>query len=301
MIPRSLKPLYVPANTPRFVEKAHTRGADAIILDLEDSVPLAEKAQARDSLGTSVASAGQHGGDVLVRINRPLRLALADIEASVVAGADALWVSKVDSPDHVRLLSETVGEIEREHGRAVGSTKFVAVVETLKAYFQAEKIARADPRIVAMALGSEDFALETGMMPDAETLFVPKQTILFAARAAGLVPLGFIGTVSDFADTDAFAETVRRSRRFGFEGAACVHPSGVPILNAELTPSADDVAAAEKLVAAYAEAENQGFGAVAVDGKMVDVPVVERARRLLARAAAITARERKVQEFAAKS
>lgn len=293
--------LYVPANVPRFVEKAHTRGADAIILDLEDSVPVAEKAAARQALTQSAASARQHGADVLVRINRPLRLALADIEAAVAARADALWVSKIESPEHVRMLSEVTEEVERERGRVPGSTKFVAVVENPGAFFRAQEIARADPRVVAMGLGSEDFALEAGMTPDAETLYVPKQTIQFAARAAGIMPLGFIGTVADYADTEAFAETVRRSRRFGFEGAACVHPSGVPILNAELTPTADEVAAAGKIMAAYDEAEKQGLGAITVDGKMVDVPVVERARRLLARATAVAAKERRVAALASGS
>ncbi|MCY4498612.1 MAG: CoA ester lyase [Rhodospirillaceae bacterium] len=285
--------LYVPANNRRFVDGAHSRGADAIILDLEDSVPLAEKAAARGALRRSVATSGRGGADVLVRINRPLRMALADIEGAVRAGADALWLSKVESPEHVRMLAEVVSEVEHEQQRDAGSTKLVAVVESLAAYFRAEEIARSDPRVVAMGLGSEDFALEAGMAPDADTLYVPKQTIQFAARAAGIMPLGFIGTVADYADTDAFAETVRRARRFGFDGAACVHPSGVPVLNAELTPTVDEVADAEKIMTAYEEAERQGLGAVTVDGKMVDVPVVERARRLLARAAAIAEKDRR--------
>ncbi len=285
--------LYVPANNRRFVDGAHTRGADAIILDLEDSVPLAEKAAARGALRRSVATSGRGGADVLVRINRPLRMALADIEEAVRAGADALWLSKVESPEHVRMLAEVVSEVEHEQRRDAGSTKLVAVVESPAAYFRAEEIARADPRVVAMGLGSEDFALEAGMAPDADTLYVPKQTIQFAARAAGIMPLGFIGTVADYADTDAFAETVRRARRFGFEGAACVHPSGVPVLNEELTPTVDEIADAEKIMTAYEEAERRGLGAVTVDGKMVDVPVVERARRLLARAAAIAEKDRR--------
>lgn len=289
--------LYVPANNPRFVGKAHTRGADALILDLEDSVPMTGKTAARDALSESVASARQRGADVLVRINRPLRMALADVEAAIVAGADAIWVSKTGSPEHIQMLSEVAAEVEREQGRLVGSTKFVAVVENPAAYFRAQEIGRADPRIVAMGLGSEDFALEAGMNPDAETLYVPKQTVQFAARAAGVMPLGFFGTVADYADTEGFAETVRRSRRFGFEGAACVHPSGVAILNAELTPTADEIAGAEKIMAAYETAESQGLGAITLDGKMVDVPIVERAHRLLTRATAITEKDRRKAEL----
>ena len=289
--------LYVPANNPRFVEKAHTRGADALILDLEDSVPMTEKTAARDALSVSIASARQRGADVLVRINRPLRMALADMEAAIVAGADAIWVSKTESSEHIQMLSEVAAEVEREQGKLVGLTKFVVVVESPDAYFRAQEIGRADPRIVAMGLGSEDFALEAGMNPDAETLNVPKQTVQFAARAAGVMPLGFFGTVADYADTEGFAEIVRRSRRFGFEGAACVHPSGVAILNAELTPTTDEIAGAKRIMAAYETAESQGIGAITLDGKMVDVPIVERARRLLTRATAITIKDYRKSEL----
>ena len=291
--------LYVPANNPRFIEKAHTRGADAIILDLEDSVPPAEKIVARERLSEATSSVSRHGADVLVRINRPLRTALADLEAAIAAGADAIWLSKIGSPDHAQLMAEVASEIEEEIDRSVGSTKFVAVVENPAAYFRANEIARADSRIVAMGLGSEDFALEAGMTPDAETLYMPKQTIQIAARAAGIIPLGFIGTVANYADTKAFTETVRRSRRFGFEGAACVHPSCIPILNTELTPTSDEIAKAKQIIAAYEEADKQGMGAITHDGKMIDVPIVERARRLLARADAIAQKELRKAEMSA--
>ena len=291
--------LYVPANNPRFIEKAHTRGADAIILDLEDSVPPAEKIVARERLSEATSSVSRHGADVLVRINRPFRTALADLEAAIAAGADAIWLSKTESPDHAQLMAEVASEIEEEIDRSVGSTKFVAVVENPAAYFRANEIARADSRIVAMGLGSEDFALEAGMTPDAETLYMPKQTIQIAARAAGIIPLGFIGTVANYADTKAFTETVRRSRRFGFEGAACVHPSCIPILNTELTPTSDEIAKAKQIITAYEEADKQGMGAITHDGKMIDVPIVERARRLLARADAIAQKELRKAEMSA--
>jgi len=293
--------LYVPANIQRFIDKAHTRGADALILDLEDSVPMAEKVSAREMLPDSIKSVRRSGADVLVRINRPLRMALADLEAAIRAGADAIWVSTMESPEHAQLLSEVAREVEHECHRTLGSTKFAAIIENPAAFFRAAEIARADPRIVAMGLGSEDFALETGMTPDSETLYLPKQTVQFAARSAGIMPLGFFGTVADFTDTDGFTATVRRSRRFGFEGAAVVHPSGVPILNAELTPTDDEVAYARKLMAAYEEAESNGIGAITVDGKMVDVPIVERARRLLTRAKAIATKDHRKAEFTGKN
>ncbi|HUN49103.1 MAG TPA: aldolase/citrate lyase family protein, partial [Stellaceae bacterium] len=152
------------------------------------------------------------------------------------------------------------------------------------------EIARAHPRIVAMTLGAEDFALSVGMLPEAEALFFPKQQMIIAARAAGILPLGFLGTVADFRDLDAFRATIRRSRRIGFAGASVIHPSQVAILNEEFSPAADEVAHAERVVAAYEKATAAGVGAITVDGKMIDVPVVERAQALLRRHRAIAAR-----------
>jgi len=291
--------LYVPANNPRFVDKAHTRDADAIILDLEDSVPPTEKTAAREALPGAVKSVVRHGADVLVRINRPLRTALADMEAAIAAGADAIWISKTESPEHAQLMSEVATEVEREQGRVPGSTMFVAVVESPAAYFRAQEIARADSRIVAMSLGSEDFALEAGMTPDAETLYVPKQTVQYAARAAGIMPLGFFGTVADYADTEGVTEAVRRSRKFGFEGATCVHPSVVPILNTALMPTSGEINKAQEIMSAYHEAEKKGLGAITLEGKMIDVPIVERAQRLLVRADTIAEKDRRKAELSA--
>ena len=112
-----------------------------------------------------------------------------------------------------------------------------------------------------------------------------------AARAAGVMPLGFIGTVADYRDREVFRAMVRRSRRFGFEGASCIHPSGVDILNEEMTPDAGEVDRARRIVSAYESAESAGTGAITMDDRMIDVPVAERARRLLDRNAVIEARE----------
>jgi len=144
-----------------------------------------------------------------------------------------------------------------------------------------------------LTLGAEDFALSVGMLPEAEGLFFPKQQMIIAARSAGILPMGFLGTVADFRDLVAFRATIQRSRRLGFLGAACIHPSQVTILNEEYAPQADDVAHAERVVVAYERATAQGVGAITVDGKMIDVPVVERAQALLARHRAIQGRQAK--------
>lgn len=285
--------LYVPANVPRFIDGAHKRGADAIIVDLEDSVPLAERPAARRDLITTAENVARGGADVIVRINRPWRQTMLDLEAAISPRVQALAVTKVDSADHIRLIAEVVSELEAERGMTVGSTQFLALIETPAAWFQMPEIAKADRRIIALTLGGEDFALAMGMLPTAEALMMPKQQLAIAARSAGILPLGFIGTVADYQDLVAFRETVRRSRRLGFRGASVIHPGQIPILNEEFSPAPDEVASAKRIVAAYDAAVAAGRGSISVDGKMIDVPVVLRARELLAIHEAIQERQKR--------
>jgi len=282
--------MFVPVNVEKFVQTAHTRGADGYILDLEDSVQPADKAHARTLVQDAAGQVAQKGSDVLVRINRPLRLAIADLEAVISPRIKALMLPKTEGPDHVRLLSEVVAELEAERGMAVGSTLFIPMIETAPAYWQMVEIARADPRVVVLTLGAEDFALAMGMAPEADGLLVPKQQMIFAARAAGVTPMGFVGTVADFKDVEAFRGIVRRSKKLGFEGASAIHPNQVKVLNEEYRPSPAEVALAEKIIAAYAQARAEGRGSIQVEGKMIDIPIVDRAERLLKRHHAIVAR-----------
>ena len=275
--------LYVPANNPCFIEKAHERGSDAIILDLEDSVPLAERDGARHGLAKAIVSVGQAGADVIVRINSPEVEAMHDLDAAINTGVRGLFVSKVRDRDHIQGISARVEELERERGLPSGEIILVAMIETAEAYLSAYDIARADPRIVALVLGGEDIALDIGAVPDTETLAMPKQHIAITARAAGLIPYGIMGTIADYSDLKAVRDVAERARRFGFEGAACVHPSVVPILNAAFTPSKIEIDYAQRVMTAYAEAEAKGRGAASLDGNMVDVPVVRRAENLINR------------------
>jgi citrate lyase subunit beta/citryl-CoA lyase len=152
------------------------------------------------------------------------------------------------------------------------------------------EIAAAVGRTVAMDIGGEDFALETGMEPTEDALLMPKQQMIFAARSAGIMPLGYIASVASFGDLEAFRKMVKRSRQFGFLGATCIHPAQVAIVNEEYSPSPDDVALANRIIDGNEKAKAEGRASFAVDGKMIDVPVVVRAERLLARHAAIQAR-----------
>jgi citrate lyase subunit beta / citryl-CoA lyase len=287
--------LFVPVTAQRFVDGAARRGADAIILDLEDAVAASEKERARTLVPEAAKIVSRGGADVVVRLNRPLRMTVRDLEAVIGPGVHAVALPKAESPEHVQLVAEIIGELEAERGIPLGTTKMLAMVETCSAFFRINEIAKASPRLVALNLGAEDFATAAGMLPEAEGLFMPKQMCVFAARAAGIMPMGFVGTVAEFHDLEGFRATVRRSRRLGFVGASVIHPSQVQILNEEFRPAAPEVEHARRVVGAYDKALAEGVGAVTVDGKMIDVPVVERAKLLLQREEAIAAREARKQ------
>ncbi|MEK6243906.1 MAG: CoA ester lyase [Pseudomonadota bacterium] len=288
--------LYVPVNVEKYVEKAHTRGADCIQLDLEDSVPASEKDKARTLVPAAAARVRRGGADVVVRINRPDAMAARDLDASICADVNGVAVTKAESPAHLRRLDDIVSRLETKRGLRAGHTRFIAMIETPAAFFEMPAIARSVPRLAAMNIGGEDFALEAGMEPTEETLLMPKQQMIFAARSGGLMPLGFIASVAGFGDWDGFRRMVRRSRQFGFMGAGCIHPGQVPIVNQEYSPSAEEAAYARRVIEANGKAEAAGRASFAIDGKMIDVPVVERARRLLARLAAIEEREAKKRQ-----
>ena len=285
--------LYVPGNVPKFIDKAHERGADCILVDLEDSVTVAEKPTARAMLPETMRKVAANGADVAVRINRPLRLAIPDIEAAVRPGLSALFITKTEGVQHLRLLDEAVSELERERGMPVGSVGFGAMIEHPRALAELSDIAERGPRVIAMMLGGEDFALETGSIPGDETLELPKRLVAFAAQAHGVAMIGILGTVADYSDPAAYKKSAERARRFGFSGGTCVHPGLVQALNEAFTPTADEVAHARKLIAADEKAAAEGRGSFTVDGKMIDIPVVDRARRLTARYDAIERRLRR--------
>ncbi len=284
--------MFVPVTAEKFVRTGADKGADAIILDLEDAVAPSMKDHARTLIAGAIPQVNRNGADVVVRVNRPWRMLVRDIEAAVVPGVAALMLTKVDSPEHVHAVEEIVAELEAERNLPPGRIQFIALVETAQGFFRINEIAGCSRRIVGLSLGSEDFAADVGMQSDPEGLFYPKQHTIFAARAAGIMPMGFVGSIADFRDQDAFRAIVRRSRRLGFMCASAVHPLQVQVLNQEFSPDPAEVERAERMIAAYDDAYAKGLGAVQFEGAMIDVPVVNRARSVVARATALARRGR---------
>lgn len=285
--------LFMPVNEERFIAKAHTRGADAIILDLEDSIALSAKAAARTMVPEAAARIAGADLDVVVRINSPIRLGIPDLEAVISKDITAIWLPKAESADHVRMIAEVIGELEAERGVPAGKIWMGARIETAKAFMRIDEIATADPRVRTIGLGGEDFSLAIGVEPAFDTLVHPKQHAIIAAHAAGVAPVGLMTSSANFSDLDGMREMVRQSRRYGFVGATCIHPTAVPILNEEFRPAAEEVAHAHRVAEAFEEALKQGKASIQVDGRMVDYPVAYRAQRMLRRDALIRAREQR--------
>ena len=274
--------LYVPATSEKFIEKAHERGADAIKIDLEDAVAPAEKPRARTLVRSAAKVVAKGGADVLVRINRPLRMAVDDLEASVWPEVQGLVLPKVESSDHIGFLTEIITELEEERGMQRGHIKLMALIETPRGYSNVRDIARSSHRLSAIALGQEDFSAEMGMVePEGMSLLSYYQTVQVAAREAGILPIGYPGSIAEFTDLELFKSNALAARKLGFDGGACIHPKQVPILNEAFTPTDEEIDRSERMVAAYDAAMAAGDGAVAFEGKMIDVPVVARAERIL--------------------
>jgi citrate lyase subunit beta / citryl-CoA lyase len=252
--------LYVPAHSERFIGRAHERGADAIILDLEDSVPEADKDRARDLLGETVPAIGRNGAQVFVRINAGERQR-SDAHAAAKAGAYGLVVPKAQDPNSIELLA---------------ALPVLALIEDPAAVLDARAIS-AHPRVIALSFGGLDFTAITGGTPSPEVLRFPALMVHYAAKGAGKLSLGLMQSVADYSDLAALEAAAREARQHGFDGATCVHPTAVPILNAAFSPTADEIAWAERVLAAGGE------GAFVVDGRMVDAPVIARARAILGR------------------
>lgn len=284
MTPNWRSLLFVPATAERFIAKAHTRGADAIILDLEDSIPPDSKDAARNALAAAAPRVSQNGADVIVRINRPLDLALPDIAAAIAAGATGLILPKVMGPEHIRLLSEVVAAREAAHNIPIGRTRFLALAETAASLPHLYAIAAADPRMAALAVGAEDLATEFGGIPSADSMYVWAMHCIAAARSANILPMGSLGALAQIDDLDAYRAALTRAKNLGFATASCIHPAHVPIINEIYGATPAELDRARRLIATFDDALAKGLGAVAFEGAMIDLPIVERAKRLLARA-----------------
>lgn len=273
--------LFVPADNSRFIKSACGRQADAIILDLEDSVVDANKAQARKALSRGIDLLNKQEKNVVVRINQDLLECAADLDVAVVKGVQALMVSKVEGPEHISLIDAAVSRLELNRGLVQGSVRLIAMIESVQALNGAAAIASCCKRVAALALGTEDLSLDGGFEPTEQNLFHPAQQLVLAANSHHCRAYGFPGSIADFSDLEHFQRLQLKAKSMGFAGALCVHPSQLGPVNEVYGATTDAIEEARRIVAVYERAGADRCGAVALDGKMIDLPVVERARALL--------------------
>ncbi|WP_139167783.1 HpcH/HpaI aldolase/citrate lyase family protein [Bauldia litoralis] len=264
--------LFVPMLQARLIVGAAGRGADAVILDLEDAVAPEAKDRARDALAETARTLAEAGQCVLVRINNHPDLIDADLAAANDAAIAGIVLPKAERPDIIATIA----------GR-LAHPALVPLVETALGVINAHAIAGADERVAALAFGSEDFSLDMGIPPEEAGLATPAQQVAIAARAAGKAAFGLPGSLAIIDDGDRFTAIARMARSIGMGGALCVHPRQVTIVNAVFAPTPAEIDEAETVRAAYETARDTGHGAVAVDGRMIDQPVYRRALETLAR------------------
>jgi citrate lyase subunit beta/citryl-CoA lyase len=280
--------LFVPGDSERKFARAKDCGADALILDLEDSVAAAEKSAARALAARLIEPVAKRSWACIVRVNAldTGGLTLDDLAAVVKPGLDALLIPKVDGAADLERIGFYLDALEAKAGMALGSVKLAVVAtETPKAMFALGSYAPADPRLIALTWGAEDLAAALGATdnkePDGSWTFpyqLARAQCLFAASAAEVPAIDTVYT--DFRDSEGLERDCRRSRRDGFVGRLAIHPDQVATINSCYAPSEAEIAHARKIVAAFDA--NPGSGALGVDGKMVDLPHLKAARKILA-------------------
>lgn len=287
--------LILPVNVPRFVERAHLRGADAVVLDLEDAVPDAEKASARRMVQAGIGLVGRGGAEVVVRVNNHPSMLAEDLAASVHPGLDGISFPKAESADQIRALEARIAELERARGISPGHVGLTLAIESPRGLLAVREIAQASDRIVTMSVGPEDYCLELGVepSPDGSELVYAVSTMVTVAKAVGIQPTGLVGSIAGFRDIATFEASALRARQLGCEGAGCIHPDQVTVLNRVFTPDPAKVDYAQRVIAAFEEGLRRGTASVNLDGKMVDVPVYKRALVIQARAQLVAQTERR--------
>lgn len=283
--------MFVPGNNPGMIADSRIYGADSIMFDLEDSVAYTEKDTARFLVHNALKTLNFGKKEIVVRINDlSSGLGVKDLEAIVPAGVHVVRLPKTDSAQDVIDCEKEIARIEKEHGLPVGVTGMMAAIESANGVLNAREIAHASDRLIGIALGAEDYVtdLKTTRADGIELLFA-RSMILNAARSAGIAALDTV--YSDVNNEEGFLAEVNLIRKLGFDGKSVINPRQIAPLHKAMIPSEKDLNKAHAIMDAIAEANARGSGVASLKGKMIDKPVVTRAKRLIALAEADKAME----------
>jgi citrate lyase subunit beta/citryl-CoA lyase len=277
--------LFVPGNRPDRVDKAVNTAADVVIIDLEDAVPYSQKKETRPVVREKILNYQER--PVLVRINAlGTEFFQEDLKAVVVEGLACIMVPKVETAAQIEEINQGLLEMEAKKGMQPGGVSIIPLIESSLAVENVFQIVsqRTDPeRLFTVAFGAADFSLDMGfeITRTGEELLYPRARIAVACRAAGVEPPLDTPFMIDLKDPEALEADIKRARQLGYQGKLCIHPNQVDICNQLFSPSKEEIQYAQKVIQAFDEAEAGGSGAIQLEGKFVDYPVVEQARRIL--------------------
>lgn len=290
--------IFVPGNRTNMLERAQSFEADIIMVDLEDSVPPAEKAIARELAKEWVPRLNRKGPivgrKIMVRVNS-LDTGLTQDELAAVIGPDLFGISlgKPESAWDIKEADRIIAALESSAGVEPGQVKLIPWIENARAVMAVQQIAAASPRIVGIAFGAEDYTNDMGVRRSdtGEEVYYPRSLLPVAARAAGVTSLD--SPFVRFQDPEGLAQDAQEARRLGYTGKFAIHPSQLEVINETFSPSLEEFEYARQVLEAWGRAEAVGRGSVALDGRMIDVPVLKRAQNLIAIAEAIEQRGKK--------
>lgn len=285
--------LFIPGNRKDMLDKVGELPADALVPDLEDSVPYPEKDHAREVVRSVVKTLAKKGQAIIPRVNSiDTGLTMDDIAAVICPEVYGISVGKVESPWDVTQICSTLDSLESVNGLDIGHTKLLLWLEGAKAIMLAYEIASASPRIVAVGFGAEDYTNDMGVKrtETGEEVLFARARVAVAARAAQILALDT--PYVNFRDAEGLLKDAEQGLRLGYKGKFAIHPSQIDTINATFSPSFEDIEHARRVIEAFEEAESRGSGATSLDGKMIDVPIVKRARYVIAIAEATATHNR---------
>jgi len=279
--------LYMPGDDEHKIKKAAELAVDSVVLDLEDSVSMSCKNTARDMVAKSLAELDFMGSERLVRIN-PFSSGLAegDLEMVLPSQPDGILLSKTKTAEDVQKLSKILADFEKEQGWENNSISILAIIENAMGIINLKEIAQADSRLHALICGGEDLATDINAVRTRAgwELFFARSAVVLYAGAFNLQAIDMVTT--DFSDAHALEEEALQSLKMGFSGKQIIHPNQIEPVQRAFTPDDEEIAYALQLIEKFEESDKNGQAAFALDGVMVDLPVIIRAQRLLKRARA---------------
>lgn len=276
--------MFMPGNRPNLLNNANINRVDTLIFDLEDAIAVTEKDAARIHVANALRTL-KFIPEVAVRINHiSTPYGWDDMATVLPAKPDLIRLPKAETAEEIQEISNYIDKVEKECGFKHGSIKMMGAIETPLGLSNAYEMCVASPRMVAMALGGEDFIanLKTQRTAHGMELFVARSQIVLAARRAGIQAIDTV--FADINNMEGFRREVEFIRDLGFDGKSIIHPSQIPVVREVFTPNADLVAKSARILLAYKEAIDNNLGVFVVDGRMVDGPIIDRARRVIEQA-----------------